>query len=153
MRRLFSLSFFLSFTTFLSFGQTDLGTIDYQHLTVRGCTPRVSYIQATQKVDNIGIVSESEQQNSGSLDITDPEMANLSARPNPSKGPISIEVPASLIGFEIHVYDMSGRRVGNPVPITATTENMTLEGESGIYLIVIRTEKHVYTERILLDTY
>lgn len=85
------------------------------------------------------------------LDITDPEMSTISAAPNPTRGAISVTVSPALIGHEIQVIDMTGRVVGAPVQITGVTENIMLEGKSGVYLISIKTDRQVITERILLN--
>ena len=108
------------------------------------CTPR-SIIYTEQ-------VIQGTEESKEVLDITDPEISLLGASPNPTKGRLSVSVAPSLIGYEIQVFDMTGRFVGSPIPITGTSEEFTIEGKSGVYLIVVRTEKEVITERILLDT-
>lgn len=85
------------------------------------------------------------------LDITDPELSGLMASPNPTKGYLSVSIPPNLIGFEIQVIDMTGRFVGNSVPITGERVDLNIEGESGVYLIYIQTDTEIITERILLD--
>lgn len=84
-------------------------------------------------------------------DITDPELSGITTYPNPTRGDIALKLPEDLIGHDILVMDMSGRLVGEPTPITGQTETITIEGETGVYLIVVRTEAHVFTSRVLLE--
>ena len=151
MKLILSLTLIFTCSGFFSFGQTKLAVTQIPIIdSYRGCSPPINYI----KPNVIEVDKEIQfDENADLLDITDPNEEELLVRPNPSKGHISVAVPSSWIGFEIQVYDMAGRRIGNPVPITATVENFTLEGESGIYLVVIRTETNVFTKRILLDTH
>lgn len=112
------------------------------------CIPEVQH-----QLSSCQVVVQKEGEDQDVLDITDPELSGLVASPNPTKGYLSVSIPPSLIGYEIQVIDMTGRFVGSPVLITGTTENLTIDGESGVYLISIRTEKELITERILLDTH
>ena len=163
MTHSFSLIAFLVLSVF-SFGQVDSEKISIDPATItplpqvisaeefrnnyRGCTvPSYAISPSSCCATVIRKVEKSEE----ALDITDPELAGMSAAPNPSKGYLSVSVPAKLIGYEIQIIDMSGRIVGNPVPITATTVNLNIEGGAGVYLIIIRTEDDIITERILLD--
>jgi hypothetical protein len=138
------------FGSFISFGQSELTVplIDIQS-NYRGCCRPV--VQRPPS-SCCAVEIRKEEKSEEVLDITDPEISGLVASPNPTKGNLSVSVPPSLIGYQITVLDMTGRFVGNPIPIKGTTENLTIEGESGVYLIVIRTEKQVIKERILLDT-
>lgn len=138
-------------TGFSSFGQTEyaIPLIDLDRsVVIRGCCSRV--VPRPSGCTSVEI--RNEEKSEEVLDITDPEISGLAASPNPTKGHLSVSVPASLIGYEITIIDMTGRFIGNPIPITGTTENLTIEGESGVYLLVIRTENKVIKERILLDT-
>lgn len=106
-------------------------------------TPTIYTEQVVQRV----------QRSEEVLDITDPEMSSLTASPNPTKGRLTVSVPSNLIGYEIVIVDMTGRFVGEPIPITGTTEDFTIAGESGAYLLVIQTEKELIKERIILNTH
>jgi len=150
MRNIFTLASILVCSGFISIGQTDLEVTQLPNRAIQGCTYIPTVIQSTGGFDKEVTISQSEQ-NLGSLDITDPEIDGLVAKPNPTKGPISIKVPPTMIGQQIQVYDMTGRLVANPTPITMTSVDLTIEGEPGIYLIMIKTEKNVITERILLE--
>jgi hypothetical protein len=136
---------------FSSYGQiiTEVPIIDLQS-SYRGCC--VPIVQRPVSSCCAAVVMQKEEKCEEVLDITDPETSGLMASPNPTKGRLSVSVPPNLIGYEIHVFDMTGRFVGVPIPIAGTTEEFTIEGKSGVYLIVVRTEKEVIKERILLDT-
>lgn len=142
-------SFILS--AFLSFGQneqTPVRSIEGISNSYRGCcAPVRSYAPARCTPVYIPKVEKIEK----SADITDPELSGFTASPNPTKGNLVIDVPASLIGQEMQIFDMTGRTVGKAIPITNSIEHLTLEGESGIYLISIKTEGKIITERILLQ--
>lgn len=139
-------------SVFAAFAQTE-GAVTYQIPTinrdfvVRGCCPSVRIAPSSCSAMDIHKVEKEETV----LDITDPELSGLTASPNPTKGMINVEVPANLIGFEIQIMDMTGRFVGSPITITDPSVQLNLEGEAGIYLITIRTEKAIITERIFLD--
>ena len=149
MKYVLTLTLALISSSFISFGQT---AVESSNNTVRNYSTTPTVIQLTSDKDVTVVQS---QQNSGSLDITDPDIDgdSLVVKPNPTKGHLSISVPANLIGREIRVIDMTGRFVGNPIPITGTTESLTIEGESGMYLLLIETEEKVITQRIQLATY
>lgn len=115
----------------------------------RGCTIPISTLSPSSCCATI--VRKVEKSEDEALDITDPELSGLMASPNPTKGYLTVSVSPNLIGREIQIIDMTGRFVGGPVPITGTTVNLNIEGESGVYLLSIRTEKSMITERILLD--
>ncbi|MFK7784097.1 MAG: T9SS type A sorting domain-containing protein [Crocinitomicaceae bacterium] len=153
MKNFFTLASILLVGGFTSFGQTEVQLTEVSNSDVRaeGVLPTV--IQSVGIFDRQSIIDQSEQL-SGSLDITDPEMGDgLVVSPNPTKGNLSVSVPADLIGREIRIIDMTGRFVGNPIPIVGTTEKLTITGESGMYLLVIQAEERVITERIQLDTH
>ena len=128
--------------------QTEIELLQSENSHSRGSTtPTV--IQSTSEFDKDITINESSQE--GSLDITDPEIDGLVVSPNPTKGHLSVSVPADYIGLEIRVVDMTGRFVGNSIPIVRTTESFSIEGESGMYLLMIRTRERVITERIQLN--
>lgn len=160
----FSLLTFITLSVF-SFGQAEPELISVDPATIqplphvisveefqknyRGCTIPISTLSPSSCC--APIVRKVEESEDQALDITDPELAGLTASPNPTKGYLSVSIPPNLIGREIQIIDMTGRFVGGPVPITGTSVNLNIEGESGVYLLSIRTEKTVITERILLD--
>lgn len=84
-------------------------------------------------------------------DITDPELSGITTFPNPTRGDVSLKLSANLIGQEIQIIDMTGRVVAEPKRITSQTESLTIEGEAGVYLILVRTESETITSRIILD--
>lgn len=142
-------TFFLSIGS--SFGQTQTSGDQeiFQVLSYRGCCS--NYVILAPSAEDLDMNKDK----SGEilLDITDPELSsNLSASPNPTRGMISVVVPANMIGMTIQVCDMTGRIVGEPIPIQTTTQQLTIEGESGMYLIMIQTDKEILTERVLLET-
>lgn len=115
-----------------------------------GCTKPVSKSAPTFYTEQVvQRVPRSEE----ALDITDPVLSGLVASPNPTKGHLNVSVPPSFIGYEIFIIDMRGRFVGSPIPITGTTANVNIEGESGVYILSIKTEEKVFTERIMLNTH
>ena len=146
-------------TSFSSFGQIqqlaeksvepEIPVLLIPRNSYRGCcVPIEQYYQSTGCSPKVIRKVEETQE---SLDITDPELAGFGASPNPTKGHLTISVPPSLFGYELQVMDMTGRFVGNAVPITGAIEHLNIEGESGIYLISIRTETNLITKRILLQ--
>ena len=144
-------SFVLISTFFLiigsSFGQTEtISSKDIKQIPSFSCVS--DRVPTVSSVDIDVIKEETEE---SLLDITDPELSGLMAQPNPTKGMISVIVPSNMIGLNIQVHDMMGRVVGNPMLIESTTQELTIEGENGVYLITIVTEKEILTERILLD--
>lgn len=139
-----------SFSSFCQIEQTvPVRSISSIQSSYRGCcTPVYKYAPARCTPLPVVKIEKSEDV----LEITDPELDGLGASPNPTRGFLTISVPASLIGYELQVIDMTGRFVGNAVPITGGIEHLTIEGESGVYLISIRTETEIITKRILLQT-
>lgn len=137
-------------TSFSSFGQVEptVELISIQNSYLGCCVPVTRYYQSSGCSPQVIRKIEKSQE---SLDITDPELDGFGASPNPTKGFLTIAVPPSLIGLELQVMDMTGRFVGSPVPITGTIEHLTIEGESGIYLISVRTDTEIITKRILLQ--
>lgn len=152
MKHILTLTLALFSFSFISLGQTEIESVELSNCIMRIQSTTPTVIQSTGDKD-VTIVQS--QQNTGVLDITDPDIDGdgLVAKPNPTKGHLSVSVPANLIGREIVVIDMTGRFVGNPIPIQGTTESFTIDGESGMYLLVIETEDKVITERIQLATF
>lgn len=109
--------------------------------------------RAEKSETSINLAWNSENLAEEILDITDPELSGLTASPNPTRGMISVLVPANLIGWTIQIHDMKGRSVGQPIPILNTSQEVTIEGESGLYLLTIVTDIGILTERIVLETY
>lgn len=136
-------------TSFSSFSQTisEAPLIDIRSSYHGCCFPAVQVAPSSC----CATIIRKEDQSEASLKITDPELDGPTVSPNPTKGELTITVPPALVGHEIRIIDMTGRIVGNPVPIRGAVENIFLEGKPGIYLLTIRTEKQVITERILLD--
>ena len=131
-----------------SFGQSEtISTCERDFLvSPRSCCSNYMPVPSSVEADILKETSEESL-----LDITDPELSGLMAQPNPTKGMISVIVPSNMIGLNIQVHDMMGRVVGNPILIESTSQELTIEGENGVYLITIVTEKEILTERILLD--
>lgn len=157
MKYSFALSAALTLTSFLGFSQEET-TVNIEHVrsAYRGCTVPVDHLRPTSCSAPIRMIEspsnfEETENSSELLDITDPEMIDFAAAPNPSKGFLMVTVPPVLIGREITVYDMTGRQVGFPVQITGVSQPISIEGETGVYLISIQTEKQVLTKRILHD--
>jgi Secretion system C-terminal sorting domain len=134
-----------------SFGQTEtISTCEREILiSPRSCCSNYRIVPSGAEIDIL-------QDNSSEslLDITDPELSSsgLTPSPNPTKGMISVVIPANKIGLTIRVLDMAGRMVGEPILIQSTTQELTIEGESGIYLIVVESEKEILTARVVLET-
>lgn len=132
------------------FGQTGtLSTCERDFLiSPRSCCSNYMLVPSSVQTD---ILKEASDESL--LDITDPELSSsgLTPSPNPTKGMISVVIPANKIGLSIRVLDMAGRMVGEPVLIQSTTQELTIEGENGMYFILVESEKEILTARVVLE--
>ncbi len=157
MKYSFALSVSFLFLTFLGYSQTQISSdLPLIRDGYRGCMVPVTLVQPTSCSGPIRMIENPEEvqnleANDDLLDITDPEMVDFGAAPNPTKGQVIVSVSPVLLNHEITVYDMTGRQVGFPVSISSVSQPISIEGETGMYIIAIHTEEQVLTKRILLE--
>ncbi len=157
MKYSFALSLSFLFSAFCGFSQIEISSdLPLIRDGYRGCAVPISCLRPTSCSGPIQIMENPEGvQNSEAsddlLDITDPEMVDFGAAPNPTKGQLIISVAPVLLNHEITVYDMTCRQVGFPVTISNVSQPISIEGEAGIYIIAIPTNEQVLTKRILLE--
>jgi len=77
--------------------------------------------------------------------IEDVEKQNVSIYPNPSNGQIKINSSEKIIS--ISIFDISGKQIIQ----TENNEIDFFEQKSGIYIIKVKTEKDIYTRKILIN--
>ena len=133
-----------------AFGQSEtLSTCERDFLiSPRSCCSNYMPVPSSMDADLLKETSDESL-----LDITDPELSSsgLTPSPNPTKGMISVVIPANKIGLTIRVLDMAGRMVGEPILIQSTTQELTIEGENGMYLIVVESDQELLTARVVLE--
>jgi hypothetical protein len=67
--------------------------------------------------------------------IPEEDIAQINIYPNPASGQIHVDIPLSLIGEKVVVYDASGRQVGSQICKHAKNEINIQSLPSGLYLL------------------
>ncbi|MCJ8291129.1 MAG: T9SS type A sorting domain-containing protein [Crocinitomicaceae bacterium] len=89
-----------------------------------------------------------ESTSTASIDVLSSE--DVSAYPNPTEGKVSLDL-GGLNDVSIRVYSMDGQLVYSEANITTEEHTFNLEGEAGIYHVIITTEnvrKHLKLIRL-----
>ena len=89
-----------------------------------------------------------ESTSTASIDVLSSE--DVSAYPNPTEGKVSLDL-GGLNDVSIQVYSMDGQLVYSETNITTEEHTFNLEGEAGIYHVIIITEnvrKHLKLIRL-----
>ena len=69
--------------------------------------------------------------------------------PNPNNGEFKIEIPNYIDG-ELSIYSNLGQLITHKKLITSDVNISLKDVKPGIYIIRIQTEKHTFTEKIIL---
>ncbi|MGB0402656.1 MAG: T9SS type A sorting domain-containing protein [Salibacteraceae bacterium] len=75
---------------------------------------------------------------------------NVSVFPNPSNGTFNIKLPHSLINWEIHVTDLSGKIVYTN-SITNTSKTTFTLNKTGYFILEVKSENDIFRTPILMQ--